>query len=134
MRAITDPDAFRAEFAKMLAAGTIDPDTIAEQLRDRTAKQLLEWFGRSRAALVQELAVRDPKERAPWYGPDMSIASMTTARLMETWAHGQDVADAVGVSRVPTKRLRHVAHLGVRTMGFSFFCYGIDQHRPSRYG
>ncbi|GAA1677309.1 TIGR03084 family metal-binding protein [Fodinicola feengrottensis] len=120
MRAITDPDAFRAEFAKMLAAGTIDPDTIAEQLRDRTAKQLLEWFGRSRAALVQELAVRDPKERAPWYGPDMSIASMTTARLMETWAHGQDVADAVGVSRVPTKRLRHVAHLGVRTMGFSF--------------
>jgi len=66
------------------------------------------------------LAERDPRDRAPWYGPDMSIASMATARLMETWAHGQDVADALGVTREPTKRLRHVAHLGVRTMGFSY--------------
>ena len=30
----------------------------------------------------------------------MSAASMATARLMETWAHGQDVADALGVAAV----------------------------------
>ena len=38
---------------------------------------------------------------------------MATARFMETWAHGLDVADALGVTRPPTARLRHVAHLGI---------------------
>ncbi|WP_239573008.1 maleylpyruvate isomerase family mycothiol-dependent enzyme [Geodermatophilus bullaregiensis] len=38
---------------------------------------------------------------------------------METWAHGQDVVDAVGAARAPTGRLRHVAHLGVATLGWS---------------
>jgi uncharacterized protein (TIGR03084 family) len=50
----------------------------------------------------------------------MSAASSATARLMETWAHGQDVADTLGVQRLATGRLRHVAHLGVATLGFSF--------------
>jgi uncharacterized protein (TIGR03084 family) len=39
---------------------------------------------------------------------------------METWAHGQDVADALGIERVPTDRLRHIAHLGVATFGWSY--------------
>ena len=33
---------------------------------------------------------------SPWYGPSMSARSFVTARLMETWAHGMDVADALG--------------------------------------
>ena len=45
---------------------------------------------------------------------------MATARLMETWAHGQDVVDALGATREPTDRLRHVAHIGVRTRDFAF--------------
>jgi uncharacterized protein (TIGR03084 family) len=55
----------------------------------------------------------------------MSLTSAVTARLMETWAHGQDVADSLGVSRPPTSRLRHVAELGVRTFGFSFAVRGL---------
>jgi uncharacterized protein (TIGR03084 family) len=55
----------------------------------------------------------------------MSAASSVTARLMETWAHGQDVADTLGVVRRPTLRLRHVAHLGVRTLGWSFRLRGL---------
>jgi uncharacterized protein (TIGR03084 family) len=39
---------------------------------------------------------------------------------METWAHGQDVVDALGIERVPTDRLRHIAHLGVATFGWSY--------------
>jgi uncharacterized protein (TIGR03084 family) len=50
----------------------------------------------------------------------MSAASALTARLMETWAHTQDIADALGVTREPTGRLRHVAHLGVSTRAFSY--------------
>jgi hypothetical protein len=46
----------------------------------------------------------DPSLRLPWYGPPMSAASSVTARLMESWAHGQDIADAVGVTHRPTGR------------------------------
>jgi uncharacterized protein (TIGR03084 family) len=45
---------------------------------------------------------------------------MATARLMETWAHAQDVVDALGVRRQPTARLKHVAHLAVRTRNFAY--------------
>jgi uncharacterized protein (TIGR03084 family) len=55
----------------------------------------------------------------------MSAASSVTARLMETWAHGQDIADALGIERPPTARLRHIAHIGVSTIGFSFAVRGL---------
>ncbi|GGO75102.1 hypothetical protein GCM10012289_49340 [Nonomuraea cavernae] len=61
----------------------------------------------------------------PWYGPDMSAVSFVTARLMETWAHGQDVADALGVTREPTARLRHVAMIGFRAMPYGFAVRGL---------
>ena len=54
----------------------------------------------------------------------MSAASSLTARLMETWAHGQDIADALGTRREPTDRLRHVAHLGVAARPVSFAANG----------
>ncbi|MGG7612927.1 maleylpyruvate isomerase family mycothiol-dependent enzyme, partial [Streptomyces sp. ZG43] len=66
-----------------------------------------------------------PGTRAPWYGPPMSVPSMATARLMETWAHGQDVADALGVRREPTARLRHIARLGWRTRDFAYAMNGL---------
>jgi uncharacterized protein (TIGR03084 family) len=56
----------------------------------------------------------------------MGVLSFISARLMETWAHGTDVADALGISRVPTDRLRHVAHLGVRARPFSYLVRGRD--------
>ena len=62
----------------------------------------------------------------PWYGPSMRAGSFLTARLMETWAHGQDVIDAVGASRVPTDRLRHIAQLGVITHKWSYVNRGLD--------
>ena len=66
----------------------------------------------------------DPAARLPWFGPAMSAASSLTARLMETWAHTQDIADALGVTREPTDRLRHVAHLGVGARAFSYTING----------
>jgi uncharacterized protein (TIGR03084 family) len=54
----------------------------------------------------------------------MSASSMATARLMETWAHGLDVADALGVPLRPTERLRHIAWLAVRSRDFAFRVHG----------
>ena len=60
-----------------------------------------------------------------WFGPPMGAASMATARLMETWAHGLDVADTLGVSVPPSPRLKSIAHLGVRTRDFAFSVHGL---------
>jgi len=50
---------------------------------------------------------------------------MATARLMETWAHGLDVADALGVRQPATARLQSIAHIGVRTRDFAFAINGL---------
>src|SRR5690606_5285533 len=51
--------------------------------------------------LVSRLRPLDPKARLPWYGPTRSARAFATARLMECWAHGQDIWDVLGRSRGP---------------------------------
>ncbi|HJZ28007.1 MAG TPA: TIGR03084 family metal-binding protein, partial [Streptosporangiaceae bacterium] len=103
--------------------------TIAARFRDRSGAQLLAWFDTARAELLETFATLDPQQRLPWFGPAMSAASSLTARLMETWAHTQDIADALGVTREPTPRLRHVAHIGVGARAFSYAAR--DQTMPA---
>jgi uncharacterized protein (TIGR03084 family) len=126
--AINDPEAFEAMVSGLQADPNLEAwleDHLVEA-RSLTAGELLGWWRAERAALLPVLAVIDPGTRIPWFGPPMGAVSFATARLMETWAHGQDIADAVGVTRLPTRRLRHVAHLGVRTRGWSFAAHGLD--------
>jgi uncharacterized protein (TIGR03084 family) len=118
--AAVDPERFRREAAALLARGDDFPDLIAAEYAGLGADTLRQWLLRARGDFLAAFREVAPNARLPWYGPDMSAASSVTARLMETWAHGQDIADALGVVREPTGRLRHIAHLGVRTAGFSF--------------
>ncbi|HEY7174337.1 MAG TPA: TIGR03084 family metal-binding protein [Micromonosporaceae bacterium] len=126
LTAATDPDRFRDELAELAADGVDIPDRIAARYRDVSGPDLLAWLRLSRATLLDAFGSMEPGTRLPWYGPDMSAASSVTARIMETWAHGQDVADALERVRPATNRLRHIAHLGVRTVGFSFAINGRD--------
>jgi uncharacterized protein (TIGR03084 family) len=118
--AAAEPEVFRQWLSDMWQK----PEKFADHI-ENTGKQLsnretLDWWRQERRALLNILEVMHPKDRLPWYGPDMSALSFATARIMETWAHGQDVVDALGVEREPTNRLRHIAHLGVRTFGWSY--------------
>jgi uncharacterized protein (TIGR03084 family) len=85
---------------------------------------LADWRG-TRVQLHTELLNVADGRKLPWFGPPMSAPSMATARLMETWAHGLDVADALGVHRPPTARLRSIAHIGVRTRDVAFAVHGL---------
>jgi uncharacterized protein (TIGR03084 family) len=86
---------------------------------------LLAWWRRARTELCEVAVAATDGTRVPWYGPSMSMLSFVTARLMETWAHGQDIADALGVTRPATPRLRHVAQLGVLAFANSFRANGV---------
>jgi uncharacterized protein (TIGR03084 family) len=122
--AATDPDRFRAEAAALTALGDDFAGLVAENYRNLSPEELFQWFRRARQAFLTVFRSVDPGTRLPWYGPDMSPASSITARLMETWAHGQDIADTLGASLEPTRRLWHIARLGVGTLAFSFTLHG----------
>lgn len=121
--AAADASAFAAErdaLERVLASGV----EVSEFARRRYAthdgpKLAAFWQDRYRS-LGARLKLLDAKDRLPWFGPSMSARSFVTARLMETWAHGQDIYDAFGLPRLPSPRLRHIAHLGVLTFAWSF--------------
>jgi uncharacterized protein (TIGR03084 family) len=123
---ITDPERFRADAEQLTADGMDFPDRVAAQFHETPPRELRAWFDRSRADLTQAFRAADPAVRFPWFGPPMSLASSVTARVMETWAHGQDILDTFGIARVPTPRLRHVADIGIRALRYSYAVNGID--------
>lgn len=119
----TNPEAFKLDMQKMLE-GFAGYDQMYRKINAAggamTSAELLAWWRKEREALIAAYLALSPKDRLPWYGPSMSARSSATARLMETWAHGQDIADALGVQRIETNRLKHIAHIGVSTFGWSF--------------
>jgi uncharacterized protein (TIGR03084 family) len=126
VKAATDKAAWDATVLEALA----DPDGYVDAAAAAGAAaapgQLLARWRTARAQLDKVLREHPAGERIPWYGPPMSATSMATARFMETWAHGRDVADALGVRLPRDDRVRHVVHLGVRTRGFSFRNAGLE--------
>ncbi|MGF1428414.1 TIGR03084 family metal-binding protein [Kitasatospora sp. LaBMicrA B282] len=128
LRSVRDPAGFHPAAAELLV-GADEFDGIVDAGATAGAQlppaELLDRWRTGCAAVRAELAAAPPGAKLPWFGPPMKAASMATARLMETWAHAEDVAEALGVTREPTARLRHIAHLGVRTMGFAFAAHGL---------
>jgi uncharacterized protein (TIGR03084 family) len=115
----TDPEAFEIH-KKALAAGDSQAMADMQKLKEIDPQDLLANWREVRTAQIEAFGHHDPKDRLLWYGPPMSAKSKATARLMETWAHGQDVVDVTDGTRPATDRLRHVAHIGVITFGWAF--------------
>ncbi|OKJ99529.1 wyosine base formation domain-containing protein [Streptomyces sp. CB03234] len=123
--AVTDADRFAAHVDEALKAPDTFVDDGAEAGAAEPPARLLARWRAGRSRLLDALAAAPPGARFPWYGPPMSAASMATARLMETWAHGRDVADALGTVQQPTARLRHVAWIGVRARDYAYAVRGM---------
>ena len=111
VEAMADPEHFADRTA--LTGGVAAPSVILD--RWRTARSRLDGA----------LRAYPDGQKMPWYGPPMSATSMATARFMETWAHSLDVHEALGAEPEVSDRVRHVAHLGVRTRNFSFSVHGL---------
>ncbi len=119
--AVTDPDRFTRELGRepeLVQATHGEAHDLGAGLRDA-------WRARSHE-MLDAFRAADPTARVPWYGPPMSLKSFVTARLMETWAHGQDVVDALGLEPIASDRLRHVAFIGTRARPFSYVNRGRE--------
>lgn len=122
--AATEPERFNDELGRVTDVDEFMNGPL-RRAREMSSADVLHWWRSARSAMLDAFRDGDPKRRVPWFGPPMSPASFISARLMETWAHGQDVVDALTISRVPTTRLKHVAHLGVRARRNSYAANGL---------
>ena len=130
--AISDPDRFTASLTGLAPIFEPDaaPDTMDQltltAFREMSSGTLLDTWRRNRQTLADASAGLADDDRVIWYGPSMGAKSFLTARLMECWAHGQHVVDALGADRAATDRLRHIAQLGVITRKWSYLNRGLD--------
>lgn len=130
LTALTDPDAFGRVVDTAMADPTGFVDAGAAEIAATGRDEVLARWRLARGELADRLKAADPAGKIPWFGPPMRPASMTTARIMETWAHGVDVADGLGVdvSEDPAfvGALPHVAKLGFKTRAFSYLMNGLE--------
>lgn len=128
--AIEHPDRWPEEMDRLFAAAgageTSGDDLTLGPVRDLPVGERLGAWRQGRAALERAAAALEETTRVPWYGPSMGAKSFLTARLMECWAHGQDIVDAVGGERPATDRLRHIAQLGFITRGWTYANRGLE--------
>jgi uncharacterized protein (TIGR03084 family) len=121
--ALQDNDAFTS-FTRSIAAaskqGMTHLDFVHAWLQGKTSRALLQRWRDFSLEMADHFAAADPKMRVKWFGPDMSARSSITARLMETWAHGQAVYDLLGQARHDADRIKNVAVIGVNTFVWTF--------------
>lgn len=125
MKVVEGNDSWPTSFNPLL--GPEKPEELLSLWRD-IRERLLRWLG----AMV-------PSDRLPRYGPSMSARSFATARLMETWAHAQDVFDRLRARRISSNRLRHIADTCLKWLGdhaakwltIAQAFAGVAQSRPS---
>ena len=91
-----------------------------DKLDNLRGSDLLESWHNFCAEMAQRFFKADPKARVKWAGPDMSVLSSITARLMETWAHSQAIYDMLGHKRVNGDHIKTIVVLGNNTFSWTF--------------
>ena len=111
-----------AELVRLLGAiaGKGGMRAVEREVVPQSGQALRRAWVETAGEIAALYATADPKARLKWAGPDMSARSSITARLMETWAHGQEVYDHLGIERVDADRIKNIAHLGVSTFGWTY--------------
>lgn len=117
---VTDPDTLRERIKNALSDKRGMRAFERDFLGNPSGTDLLRIWSDEAERVADIYADIDPKKRLCWAGPDMSARSSMTARLMETWAHGQAIYDQLGVSRQNQDRIRNIVILGLNTYDWSF--------------
>lgn len=117
-----------AELEAVMRSG--DPAFIRSPGEGRCGREVLSWWRQARTAEVAAFRRIDQRARIPWGPNRMAAASLCTARLMETWAHGLDCFMALGVEPVDGERLRHVCHIAYRAIPNALAQAGLAMPAP----
>jgi uncharacterized protein (TIGR03084 family) len=134
LKSASDFKALKDDIVKARAMGGITKQWL---MRGREhalpGPELLQRWRTMFIDMCEQLAAADPNERFVWVGPGMKARMFTTARQMETWAHGWEVYDLMGLRRKHSDRLRHIATIGVRTYAWTFTNRKLPVPEPAPY-
>ena len=120
---LNDDNAFQkflTSWTENLNSGSTHRDFVKKRLKGIKGRQLLKEWHTFFPEMSKRFETADQKTRVNWVGPDMSVLSCITGRLMETWAHGQELYDLLGVVRENKDRIKNIAVLGVNTFDWTF--------------
>ena len=123
LTSVISADGFTAllkELTDQRSAGKHTKQWLSVDGHSITGPDLLERWRTTFLQLCDALAAADPGERFLWVGPGMKARMFGTARQMETWAHGWEIFDLLGLQRQHTDRLINIVTIGVRTYGWTF--------------
>jgi uncharacterized protein (TIGR03084 family) len=124
--AAADPDAFIA------LAGTLSPDFDANveralgQFVNDPPEVLLTRWRQERDTAGKALGALPPDQLVPWLVRPIPAGILAAAGMMELFGHGQDIADALGIERTHTDRLRYLVTFAVRTWDFGYLARGLQ--------
>jgi enediyne biosynthesis protein E11 len=85
---------------------------------------LTRWDG-ARARSAAGLLAVPAGQIVPWLVNPLPPTILGAAGLMELFGHGQDIADALGVRRVHTDRIKHLVDFSVRVRDFAYAPHGL---------
>jgi enediyne biosynthesis protein E11 len=118
--AAADPAAFQA------MAQRLSPDfdqnvrmALSQYVEDPPDVLLARWR-EERDTAGKALAAVPAEEVVPWLVRPLPPGVLAAAGMMELFGHGQDIADALGVRRERTDRIRYLAAFAVRTWDFGY--------------
>ena len=117
---LTDPQEFERQTHSRHNSPMSRVAFTREWIGDLDGPSLLVRWREGYQQLIDRFASADPNVRLKWSGPGMKPRMFMTSRQMETWAHGSEIFDLLGVTQEPTARLYNIATLGVRTYGWTF--------------
>ena len=122
--AAADPDTFNAIAAK--AAGDFDGAVNAafDQYLPAEPEALLSRFRAERTEAFKALNAIPAGDLVPWLIRPLPAQVIGSAGIMETFGHGQDIADTLGVTPVRTDRLKYLAAFAVFTWDFGYQARG----------
>ncbi|HEV3227743.1 MAG TPA: maleylpyruvate isomerase family mycothiol-dependent enzyme, partial [Acidimicrobiales bacterium] len=98
--------------------------------RGAPSAALLDRYQDGARTLCAELRAGDPHARITWVAGELSLRTLATTRLAETWIHTGDVAEALGIALQPAARLGYIARLAWRTLPYAFARDGQELHGP----
>ncbi|HEY2505071.1 MAG TPA: TIGR03084 family metal-binding protein [Streptosporangiaceae bacterium] len=123
--AATDPDLF----VKVTAGADKDFDGAVNALLTpylvMEPADLLARWRKERDAAAEALTALPPDQMVPWVARSIPASVLACAGLMELFAHGQDITDALGVRREYTDRIGHLAWFATRNRDFGYMVRGL---------
>ncbi|HEX6869468.1 MAG TPA: TIGR03084 family metal-binding protein [Micromonosporaceae bacterium] len=120
-----NPDAFEALASRLSNNFNANVDSALAPYLAADPDVLLERWRIERDAAERELGAVPAGKMVPWLVRPMPAPILAMAGMMELFGHGQDIADALGVQRQPTNRLRYLCGFAVRVWDFGYLARGL---------